>query len=130
MGGREGTVPHICENEPLLFSSSHCAKINPVKWVKWVRYSVMPCWFFGYVSWFMVEFHRTLFQLVCPSPDEKGGTGVSTHIQFMHMSSYWMQPLSSSVYKLKENEQLGGEREMPGLSWLGDLVLRMCTNTH
>lgn len=30
-----------------------------------------------YISWFVVEFHRELFQHACPSPDEEGDTGSS-----------------------------------------------------
>lgn len=30
-----------------------------------------------HISWFVVEFHRELFQHACPSPDEEGDTGSS-----------------------------------------------------
>lgn len=68
-------VTYVCEKEQLFFSSSHCAKISLVKWVKWVRNSVTPYGLFGRVSWFTVEFHRKLFQFAYPSPDEEGDTG-------------------------------------------------------
>lgn len=127
--GKEGMVTHMCENKPLLFSSSDCAKISPVKWVKWVGYCVMVYWLFGCVSWFTLKFHIKLVQLVCPSPDEDGGTG-SFHF---NLSSTWALTYNSCTCRhtgcspfhpvfpdVKGNEQLGGERNAR-LSWFGDL---------
>lgn len=111
---------YMCENKQLLFSSSHCAKTSPVKWVKWVRYSVTPYRLFGRVSWFTVEFHRKLFQLACPSPGEEGDTGSFLYTAFTYNSCAYSyggcSPFPSAFPNVKEDEQFGGKRVTPGLS--------------
>lgn len=65
----------MCEDKQLFLSSSHYAKISLVKWVKWVRYSITPYSLFGFVSWFVAEFHRKLFQPAFLNPNEVEDTG-------------------------------------------------------